>query len=146
MTEKEILAHIDQEAIRPGKLGSEELSREREIMRQVRMLGIPKKRPVIVQKVYKFRCPKCGENCMTIPESEVSYYLRVWKLLENKPLTDAQIAEFVDLCERGYRYVGLFCPNEECDGEFDAVIMDEKEWLEHLKDAEIGYEIVEDPR
>lgn len=142
MTDKEISAHIDQEAIRPGKLGPEELSLEREIMRQVRMLGIPKKRPVIVKKKYKFRCLKCGETCLTLSESELSKYRRTWELLENKPLTDAQIAEFVDLCERGYRYIGVFCPNEKCDGEFDTVIMSEQECAEY---AEIIYKISENP-
>lgn len=146
MTDKEILAYIGQEAVRPEELSLEELSLEREIMRQMRMLGIPKQRPVIVKKKYTFMCPQCGAVCMKISENDLKKYQRVWKLLKMVPLSDVQIDEYVALCESGYRYVGLFCPNEECDGEFDTVIMDEKEWLEHLKDAEIGYEIVEDPR
>ncbi len=123
----------------------EDLHEEREIMRQVRMFGLPKKRLVIVQKKYIFRCQKCGEICMTIPEGELSHYRRIWELLGNKPLTDAQIAEVVDLCERGYRYIGVFCPNEKCDGEFDAVIMSEQEWKECAEYAEIIYEISENP-
>lgn len=80
---------------------------------------------------------------MTVLESELSHYQRTWELLENKPLTDIQIVEFVYLCERGYRYVCLLCPNEECDGEFDTVIMSEQEWREHAEHVEDIYEIFE---
>lgn len=121
----------------------EDLHEEREIMRQIRMFGIPKKRPVIVQKKYIFHCPKCGEICMIIPEGELSHYRRTWKLLANKPLTNTEIVEFVSLCEQGYRYIGLFCPNEECNGECDVVLMTEKEWNAHVQYAEVVYELSE---
>lgn len=140
MTDKEIVAFIEQEAIRPGEISQEELREERAIMQQVKSLGIPKHRSAVVEKKYKFCCPKCGETCMVIPENELLHYFRVWELLENKPLTDTQIVEFVDLCGQGYRFIGLLCSNEKCDGEFDAIIMNKWEWEEHVERAEIAYE------
>lgn len=43
MTDKEISAYIEREAIQPRKLGPEELSLERDITCQVRMPGPPQK-------------------------------------------------------------------------------------------------------
>lgn len=131
MGEKSLIAGII-----AGKERNEEM--ENEYAMQNNLKGI-------VPEEIIFRCRKCGEVCVTLSESELSKYQRTWELLENKPLTDAQIAEFVDLCERGYRYIGVFCPNEKCDGEFDTVIMSEQEWKECAEYAEIIYEISDNP-
>lgn len=99
----------------------------------------------IVPEEIIFRCRKCGEVCVTFSGSGLRKYQRVWKLLGMVPLSDELIAEYVSLCERGYRYIGVFCPNKECDGEFDTVIMNEREWEEQVGRAEIAYKISENP-
>lgn len=66
----------------------------------------------------------------------------IQRLLKMAPLSGAKITEYVALCEQRYRYVGIFCPNEECNGEFDAAIMDEREWNMHLQYANIYYKLL----
>lgn len=149
MTSREMLSYIEEEAIRPGELDEEALREEREIMRQVKALGVPPQGLVDVQKAYRFICQKCGEICITVSDSDLKKYQRVWallKLVKSVPLTDGQIAEIIDLCAQDYRYIGVYCHNEECNSEFEWIITNEEEWAEHLKYVEIGYEIVEAPK
>lgn len=90
-------------------------------------------------EIISFRCKECGNVCMTVSKNELMKYQRVWDLLQKKPLSDKQIEEFVTLCEQGFRFLGIFCANEKCAGESDAVISSICEWEDYMAQADVTY-------
>lgn len=95
----------------------------------------------LAEKGVRFVCKECGEPCAVISAKDLEIYKRTWQLLELKSPTDAEISEFVNLCERGYRYIQISCNNKDCNAQQDVIITDMAELREHRNESEIIYKI-----
>ena len=73
-------------------------------------------------------CPKCGRPCCVISDMDLQRYRRAWSLAKIKPLPNELKREYIELCNTGFRYINICCPDEECG--YDGAILDEAMWNE----------------
>lgn len=96
----------------------------------------------VVEKKYNFRCTDCGDPCITISESELEKYKRVFQLEGmGNSLTDEQEEELDKLYEQGFYCISVCCM--ECD--FDFEITNQKvldDYRSHMKEL---YKVVKNP-
>lgn len=96
----------------------------------------------IAEKKYSFRCKDCGDPCITISESNLEKYKRVFQLEKmGSPLTDEQEEELDKLYEQGFYCIEVCCM--ECD--FDYEITNQKvldDYKSHIKEI---YKVVKSP-
>lgn len=72
----------------------------------------------VVEKKYNFRCKDCGDPCITISESDLEKYKRVFQLEEmGNSLTDEQEEELDKLYEQGFYCIEVYCM--ECDSDYE---------------------------
>ncbi|GLB26516.1 hypothetical protein LXJ15735_27570 [Lacrimispora xylanolytica] len=96
----------------------------------------------VAEKRYSFRCKECGDSCITISESDLEKYKRVFKLEGmGNSLTDELEKEFDELYEQGFCCISICCM--ECD--FDYEITNQKvldDYRSHMKEL---YKVVKNP-
>lgn len=96
----------------------------------------------IIEKKYSFRCKDCGDPCITISESDLEKYKRVFQLEKmGNSLTDEQDQELDKLYEQGFYCIEVCCM--ECD--FDYEITNQKvldDYKSHMKEI---YRVVKSP-
>ena len=84
-----------------------------------------------VRQKHEVCCPCCGQVCCGISDLDLRRYKRTWQLAKMKALPDKLMEEYERLCNLGFRYVNVLCPNEEC--KYEDVILCEKHWNEIQK-------------
>lgn len=96
----------------------------------------------VVEKKYNFKCTDCGDPCITISESELEKYKRVFQLEGmGNSLKDEQEEELDKLYEQGFYCISVCCM--ECD--FDFEITNQKvldDYRSHMKEL---YKVVKNP-
>lgn len=96
----------------------------------------------VVEKKYNFRCKDCGDPCITISESDLEKYKRVFQLEEMcGSLSDEQEEELDKLYEQGFYCIEVCCM--ECD--FDYEITNQKvldDYKSYIKEI---YKVVKSP-
>ena len=96
----------------------------------------------IIEKKYSFRCKDCGDPCITISESDLEKYKRVFQLEKmGNSLTDELEKELDELYEQGFYCISVCCM--ECD--FDYEITNQKaldDYKSHMKEI---YKVVKSP-
>ena len=96
----------------------------------------------IIEKKYSFRCEDCGDPCITISESDLEKYKRVFQLEGmGNSLTDELEEELDKLYEQGFYCIEVCCM--ECD--FDYEIANQKDlddYKSHMKEI---YKVVKSP-
>ena len=72
----------------------------------------------VIEKKYTFRCKDCDDPCITISESDLEKYKRVFYLegLGNSR-TDEQDKELDELYEKGFYCISICCM--ECDLDYE---------------------------
>lgn len=96
----------------------------------------------VVGKKYSFKCKDCGDPCITISESDLEKYKRVFYLegLGNSRL-DEQDKELDKLYQKGFYCISVCCM--DCD--FDYEITNQKvldDYRAHMKEI---YKVVKNP-
>lgn len=96
----------------------------------------------IIEKKYSFRCKDCGDPCITISESDLEKYKRVFQLEETgNSLTDEQEEELDKLYEQGFYCIEVCCM--ECDLDYEItnqkVLDDCKSYIKEI------YKVVKSP-
>lgn len=96
----------------------------------------------IIEKKYSFMCKDCGDPCITISESDLEKYKRVFQLEKmGNSLTDEQEEELDKLYEQGFYCIEVCCM--ECD--FDYEITNQKvldDYKSYMKEI---YRVVKSP-
>lgn len=101
----------------------------------------------IVEKKYSFRCKDCGDSCITISESDLEKYKRVFQLEgTGNSLTDEQEYELDKLYEQGFYCIEVCCM--ECDLDYEITnqkVLDDyriyiKEIYKVVKNPDLTYE------
>ena len=96
----------------------------------------------IVEKKYSFRCKDCGDPGITISESDLEKYKRVFRLEKiGNSLSDEQEDELDKLYEQGFYCIEVCCM--ECD--FDYEITNQKvldDYKSYIKEI---YKVVKSP-
>lgn len=96
----------------------------------------------IIEKKYSFRCKDCGDPCITISESDLEKYKRVFQLEKmGNSLTDELEKELDELYEQDFYCISVCCM--ECD--FDYEITNQKaldDYKSHMKEI---YKVVKSP-
>nr|WP_024835489.1 hypothetical protein [Clostridium sp. 12(A)] len=96
----------------------------------------------IVEKKYSFKCKVCGDPCITISESDLEKYKRVFQLTEiGSSLTDEQDKELDELYENGVYCISVCCM--DCDSECEITNQrDLDDYKEHIKEI---YKVEKNP-
>lgn len=96
----------------------------------------------VVEKKYNFRCKDCGDPCITISESDLEKYKRVYHLEEiGSSLTDEQVKELDELYGQGFYCISVCCM--ECDSDYEITnqnVLDD--YKTHIK---VLYKVVKNP-
>lgn len=96
----------------------------------------------VVEKKYNFKCTDCGDPCITISESELEKYKRVFQLEGmGNSLKDEQEEELDKLYEQGFYCISVCCM--ECD--FDFEITNQKVLDDYRSHMEELYKVVKNP-
>lgn len=96
----------------------------------------------VVEKRYNFRCEDCGDPCITISESDLEKYKRVFHLEEiGSSLTDEQVKELDELYGQGFYCISVCCM--ECDSDYE--ITNQKDLERYKSYIKVVYKVVKNP-
>ncbi len=96
----------------------------------------------VVEKKYNFRCKDCGDPCITISESDLEKYKRVFQLEKmGNSLTDEQEEELDKLYEQGFYCIEACCM--ECDLDYE--ITNQKDLDDYKSYIKEIYKVVKSP-
>lgn len=96
----------------------------------------------VVEKRFNFRCKDCGDPCITISESDLEKYKRVFHLEGiGNSRSDEQDKKLDELYENGYYCISVCCM--ECDSDYE--IASQKDLDNYKSHIKVVYKVVKNP-